>query len=220
MLKDKKILLIDVSNSSYLSNNFDALQAEVEQYDSKSQTDALWLSFIRQSDYVILEVAHADSLDIARFFAKNIPLSRIILLVEAAQATEVVAKNIQIHALLLKGCSLDECMRCFWQLNEGYFYFSKELAQSLNRPLLPPPSGLALFEILSPREREVVSLISEGLTNRQIAENLFISPETVKNHKKNIIQKLDLSNNNELMLFVEKIPTKEKSKNPPKGYVI
>jgi DNA-binding CsgD family transcriptional regulator len=47
---------------------------------------------------------------------------------------------------------------------------------------------------LSEREREVLLLVAEGLTNRQIAEQLFISPVTARNHVSRILTKLDLEN--------------------------
>jgi len=47
---------------------------------------------------------------------------------------------------------------------------------------------------LAKREKEILSLISEGLTNNQIAGNLFISPLTVDSHRKNLLTKLNVNN--------------------------
>jgi LuxR family maltose regulon positive regulatory protein len=52
----------------------------------------------------------------------------------------------------------------------------------------------ALPEPLTPREREIVGLLAAGLTNREIAEKLVLSPETVKKHAGNIYQKLGVNN--------------------------
>jgi DNA-binding NarL/FixJ family response regulator len=56
----------------------------------------------------------------------------------------------------------------------------------------PPPSSSRLVDPLSDREREILRLISKGSTNREIAEALFITEGTVKNHVTNILSKLDV----------------------------
>jgi DNA-binding NarL/FixJ family response regulator len=55
---------------------------------------------------------------------------------------------------------------------------------------------------LTPREREVLELVSEGLTNRQIAERLYIEVGTVKNHVHSILQKLDVSSRNDAAAYL------------------
>lgn len=65
---------------------------------------------------------------------------------------------------------------------------------------------------LSSREQEILSFIAQGMKNHMIAEELFISAETVKSHKRNIISKLKLSSSIELHVYAI-----EFVKNPPKG---
>jgi len=47
---------------------------------------------------------------------------------------------------------------------------------------------------LSQREREMLKLVAEGLTNTEIAERIFLSPETIKSYRKNLLLKLDAKN--------------------------
>lgn len=61
-----------------------------------------------------------------------------------------------------------------------------------------PPSS---FDMLTGREREVLKLLAEGYTCREIAEPLFISVKTVETHKANIMEKLDLHKRNELVRY-------------------
>ena len=56
-------------------------------------------------------------------------------------------------------------------------------------------------EELTPREREVLTCITEGLTNREIAETLVISIKTVDRHRENIMRKLNLHNRVELVKY-------------------
>ena len=57
------------------------------------------------------------------------------------------------------------------------------------------------FETLSAREREIFQLIAEARTNREVAELLAISPATVETHRARILQKLDIHNTAELVLY-------------------
>jgi len=59
-------------------------------------------------------------------------------------------------------------------------------------------TNLEIWGALSPREQQVAALASMGLTNRQIARRLVISPETVKSHMRNILRKFDLHSKLEL----------------------
>jgi RNA polymerase sigma factor (sigma-70 family) len=57
------------------------------------------------------------------------------------------------------------------------------------------------FESLSEREREVLQLAAEGRSNKEIAELLHLSPGTVETHRAHILQKLDIHNTAELVLY-------------------
>ncbi len=54
---------------------------------------------------------------------------------------------------------------------------------------------------LSPREKEVLDLVSEGLTNKEVADRLYISENTVKYHMKNILDKLHLRNRSQVIAW-------------------
>ena len=68
------------------------------------------------------------------------------------------------------------------------------LMEQFSKPQKPPPS-------LSDREKEVVSLVCEGLRNKEIADRLFISEETVKSHLHSIFEKTDVSDRMHLVLY-------------------
>ena len=75
------------------------------------------------------------------------------------------------------------------------FMKKKEFIKSLNE--LNP----AKLEMLSPREMEIMELISHSLTNEEIADKLFISPKTVKTHLRNIFVKAEIKNRVEAALL-------------------
>ena len=77
--------------------------------------------------------------------------------------------------------------------------------------LVQPSSGPDLahlqvageFEILTPREREVLQLIVAGQTNRQIADRLVVSPETVKTHVRHVLGKMGVNRKAELRALLD-----------------
>ena len=61
------------------------------------------------------------------------------------------------------------------------------------------------YATLTPREQEVMRLLAEGLSSKEVAEKLFISPKTVENHRANIMNKLDLHSTIELIRYAAKL---------------
>ena len=61
------------------------------------------------------------------------------------------------------------------------------------------------LEILSPREKEIVKLISEGLSSREIADSLNVSPRTIEAHRANIYRKLGMHNLADLIKYAIKM---------------
>jgi two-component system NarL family response regulator len=76
----------------------------------------------------------------------------------------------------------------------------------------------SVYDVLGPREREVLQLLAEGLTSIQIAERLGVSPSTAETHRRNIMRKLDVHNVADLTKYAvrEGLTTLESSKGPTK----
>jgi two-component system, NarL family, nitrate/nitrite response regulator NarL len=90
---------------------------------------------------------------------------------------------------LLKSATKEEIEEAINSAFVGKFYFNidvnlKEIKEKINKPI----------PIISKREQEVLKLIAEGLTNPQIAQELFISLHTVDSHRKNLLTKFSVNN--------------------------
>jgi DNA-binding NarL/FixJ family response regulator len=68
-----------------------------------------------------------------------------------------------------------------------------------------PPKTLSSLGLLSPQERHLLDFIAEGLTNRQIAEAMFLSEKTVKNYMTGLLFKLNMNNRTEAAIFATKL---------------
>lgn len=89
---------------------------------------------------------------------------------------------------VLKNASQEELMEAIEAVAKGNTYLSDEAASSLRK--------YAVLEIpvITRREKEVLELIAEGMTNNEIAAKLFISTTTVDTHRKNLLAKFDVKN--------------------------
>ena len=88
---------------------------------------------------------------------------------------------------VLKNATKEELLEAIASVVNGDTYLSQEVAHSLNEPQPQLP-------VITRREKEVLLLIAEGLTNAEIAEKLFISIPTVNTHRKSIIEKFEAKN--------------------------
>jgi len=61
------------------------------------------------------------------------------------------------------------------------------------------------YDALTPREQEIMILLAEGMSTRQVADKLFISPKTVENHRSSIMRKLGLHSTIELVRYAAKL---------------
>lgn len=105
---------------------------------------------------------------------------------------------------VLKGASSAELLSAIRAAARGDVFLHPSLARKLVGDYLrrvgvgeEQPS----FDRLTPREKEVLTLIAEGYTNREIAERLVISPSTVQTHRARIMEKLNLQNRTELIKY-------------------
>ncbi len=120
------------------------------------------------------------------------PDIRIVVLT-TFQEEDLVQGALEAGAIsyLLKNVSIDELASAIRNAYEGRATLAPEAAQVLISAATRPPR---LGHDLTEREREVLALIVEGLSNREIADHLTISHSTVKNHVSNILSKLNVAN--------------------------
>jgi len=132
-----------------------------------------------------------DGATATRAIRQQFPQVQVIALTSFKEG-DLVKNALEAGAIayLLKDVSADDLVRAIRAAHAGRVTLSPEAAQSLVETANQPPApGLDLTE----REREVLTLMIEGLNNTQIARRLTVSPSTIKSHVSNILAKLGVS---------------------------
>jgi DNA-binding NarL/FixJ family response regulator len=101
------------------------------------------------------------------------------------------AKALGVNGYILKDFAIEELAECLAQLRYNKQWFSPRLEDVL--VVTPNSSDEERLRSLSAAEQKIISLVAQGKSSKQIAEQLFISEKTVENHRSNIIKKLGLA---------------------------
>lgn len=136
-----------------------------------------------------------DGATATRAIRRQYPQVQVIALTSFKEG-RLVKNALEAGAIgyLLKDVSADELARAIRAAHAGRATLSPEAAQALVETANQPPTpGLDLTE----REREVLTLMVEGLNNTQIAGRLTVSPSTIKSHVSNILSKLGVASRTE-----------------------
>jgi NarL family two-component system response regulator LiaR len=139
-----------------------------------------------------------DGVEATRMIHKQWPQIQIIALT-SFQEKELVQNALRAGAIgyLLKNITGDELVEAIRAACAGRLTVAPEVTQSI----LMEDQNSQPDRDLTNREREVLALMVEGLTNPKIAERLFISPSTARAHVSNILSKLEVSNRSEAVVL-------------------
>lgn len=127
-----------------------------------------------------------DGLSLVQKCKRLFPQMKFIVLSmhdEAHLVKEILKEG--INGYVLKKDTKAELLEAVYAVRSGRMYLSNDINNMLVKSLQEPDEG----KILTSREREILKLISQEFTNRDIAEALFISERTVETHRKNIFRK-------------------------------
>ncbi|HBH84591.1 MAG: hypothetical protein A2X05_05755 [Bacteroidetes bacterium GWE2_41_25] len=135
---------------------------------------------------------------------ENFPKLKIIVLTNSASKTELHELNsLGITNIILKTADKEEIFEALSAVVKGKKYYSNELLETLFEVNEKKNSGEETGQ-LTPSEMDIVRLIAEGLTTKEIASRKYISFHTVISHRKNIFRKLGVSSVSELLMYAIK----------------
>jgi DNA-binding NarL/FixJ family response regulator len=158
-------------------------------------------------DVVLLDIRmpKRSGIEACRAIKDVVPSTKIIMLTvsdEEADLYEAVKSG--AAGYLLKDSSIEEVAQAVRVVADGQSLISPSMAvklidefKQMSRPDRNQVPGLRLTE----RELEVLRLVAKGMNNREIAKQLFISENTVKNHVRNLLEKLQLHSRMEAVMY-------------------
>jgi DNA-binding NarL/FixJ family response regulator len=151
-----------------------------------------------------LMIPHLHGLEVTRQLSKDCPRTKIVILSMHADEPYVV-EALRSGALgyVLKECTAANLIEAIQSVASGKRYLSPALAERALAAFFQNPSepGLDPYETLTERERLILQLAAEGLSNPDIGRKLFISPRTAESHRANLMRKLGLHSQTDLVRY-------------------
>jgi len=157
---------------------------------------AAWdLCLETRPDLVILDIMlpGMNGVEILRRLQKQLPDTRCLIF-SGYQNLHLVKETVRAGAngFVEKTAPLTELKKGIDTVLEGGTYFGPVVAAMLRDVLVNPEGARSTADILTPREREVLQLIAESYSTKQVAAKLGVSVKTADNHRTNLMRKLDL----------------------------
>ena len=158
-------------------------------------------------DVVVLDIAMPNLNGVEatrRMVSKQPTISVVILSMYSDESYVMRALEAGARAYLLKDSAVTDLIRAIEAVSQGKSFFSPRISRILAEEYVHAlkQKGVAdSYELLTPREREILQLLAEGKTNKEVATSLNISVYTAETHRGNILQKLNLHSSAELVLY-------------------
>lgn len=141
----------------------------------------------------------------ARQIRQRVPRSKVIIVSMYGDESFVIeALRAGAHAYVLKEAAGSELIRAIREAEVGRHYLSPPLSEAAihaYKEKAEKIGSLDIYEQLSPRERQVLQLTAEGCTSGEIAAQLSISSRTAETHRANILRKLNLRSQADMIRF-------------------
>jgi DNA-binding NarL/FixJ family response regulator len=158
-------------------------------------------------DVVVMDIAMPNLNGVEatrRMVSKQPTISVVILSMYSDESYVMRALEAGARAYLLKDSAVTDLIRAIEAVSQGKSFFSPKISRILAEEYVRAlkQKGVAdSYELLTPREREILQLLAEGKTNKEVATSLNISVYTAETHHGNILQKLNLHSSAELVLY-------------------
>ena len=158
-------------------------------------------------DVVVMDIAmpKLNGIEAARqIMAANPDLAIVILSMHSDESYVIRALKAGARAYLLKDSAEGDLIAAIHAITDGKSFFSPAISRILVEDYMRQLEQKHVedtYELLTAREREILQLLAEGKTNKEVAAMLNLSIYTVETHRTHILQKLNLHNVPELILY-------------------
>jgi DNA-binding NarL/FixJ family response regulator len=168
--------------------------------EAENGRKAVQCAIDNKPDVVVMDVSMPDlnGIEATKQIVESLPETRVIALSMHSDKRFVMGMlRAGAYGYLLKDCASQELANAIHQVAVGKKYLSPEITGVVIDDFLLGASSeevATATSLLSAREREVLQLIAEGWSTKQIASHLYVSVKTIETHRRQIMKKLDLHN--------------------------
>ncbi|MBU1865456.1 MAG: response regulator transcription factor, partial [Actinobacteria bacterium] len=172
-------------------------------------------------DVVVLDVRLPDGsgIEACREIRARWPEVRVLMLTSFAD-DEALFSSIMAGAsgYVLKQIKGSDLISSVQRVGRGESLLDPEMTERVFRRIRGEEPDDPLLARLSNQERKILDLIAEGLTNREIAERMFLAEKTVKNYVSNVLAKLDMSRRSEAAAYAARLEAQRRHRYPPEEW--
>lgn len=177
--------------------------------EAKNGKDVIELCQSLKVDLILmdLEMPEMGGIEATEIIKKDFPNVKVIA-VTMLNDYNTIKKALRsgMDGYVVKNLGITELQKAIETVMKGQIYMSPEITTILALGVAGRKPNQAYVPDLTKREKEVIKLIIDGLTNELIAEKLFLSPLTVSTHRKNVLSKLNLKNTAMLVKYCGDYP--------------
>jgi DNA-binding NarL/FixJ family response regulator len=164
-------------------------------------------------DLVVMDISLPDKsgIDLTRDIRSHLSETRVII-VSMHSKIDHITEAFQAGAsgYVVKESAAERLTQGLEAVSRGEYYLDSSLSHKVVKKLMEFPEKEAKitdssYEALTHREQQIMRLLAEGISTKEIAERLFISPKTVENHRTNIMSKLELHSAMELIRYATRL---------------
>jgi two-component system nitrate/nitrite response regulator NarL len=169
----------------------------VGEYSKFSQLKPLIPTLAADIVFVDISLSEESGLDVAKYIKNVNPKLKVVILSSHKEEFYVVnALEAEVDGYIHKDVEPQELIKGVYKVLKGDTFFSLEISGLLINNLYNRPKGLPF---LTPKEKEVIRYLMEGLSSKEIADKMDISPRTIETHRANVLNKFHLKNTTELI---------------------
>jgi two-component system response regulator NreC len=175
--------------------------------EAKNGREAVALTEELDPAIVVMDIAMPllNGIEATAQIVKHNPRIGVVILSMYSDETYLVrALTAGAKAYLLKESTEADLIRAVQSVSQGRPYFSPQIAQTLLEEYMHQLKQRGLkdsYDLLTDREKEILQLLAEGKSNKEVAGLLGLSVYTIETHRNNLMQKLNLHNTAELVLY-------------------
>ena len=175
--------------------------------ESENGRDTVELAASLAPDVVVMDVGMPilNGIEATKTIVTQRPATAVVILSMHADESYVMrALKAGARGYLLKDSAAADLISAIHAVSQNKSFFSPKVSRILAEDyvrVLKQKGAVDSYDLLTNREREILQLVAEGKANKEVATALNISPYTVETHRSHILQKLNLHNPAELILY-------------------